>query len=67
MSFNYQGAIKREWVTDYKVSETGRTFVVFSCPFCDAKIKGYVWSLAGSGKRCYCGVMHRLTGSYWEK
>ena len=26
------------------------------CPFCDTVTEAYVWSLAGSGKRCECGA-----------
>lgn len=27
------------------------------CPFCQAEVKAYDWSLAGSGKRCACGAV----------
>lgn len=30
---------------------------VAACPFCGARAKLFLWSLAGSGKRCACGAM----------
>ena len=51
----------------YKVF--GRSFVYITCPFCEVRVKAYIWSLAGGGKRCDCGALHdnmgrshRLTG-----
>jgi hypothetical protein len=29
------------------------------CPFCDAKISCYLWSISGSGKKCSCGAILR--------
>lgn len=37
-------------------STMGRTRVEIICPFCSARVIAYLWSLAGSGKRCECGV-----------
>lgn len=34
------------------VSEFGRSTVFVTCPFCGRRTEAYVWSLAGSGKRC---------------
>ena len=34
-------------------SEMGRSYIWIECPFCSsAAVKGYIWSLAGGGKRC---------------
>jgi ribosomal protein S27E len=41
-----------------KRSRFGRTTVEVQCPFCGAVVVAYVWSLAGSGKRCTCGALH---------
>lgn len=38
-------------------SEVGRTFVHVTCPFCGATVEAFLWSLAGSGKRCACGAV----------
>ena len=38
-------------------SEHGRSTAVIRCPFCQRKITVYIWSLAGSGKRCDCGAL----------
>lgn len=40
----------------------GRTSVVFDCPFCGLETRAYIWSLAGSGKRCPCGAKHSWLG-----
>lgn len=40
--------------------KSGRVQRVYGirCPFCDVTTEAYVWSLAGSGKRCECGAVH---------
>ena len=30
----------------------GRSYIRFVCPFCGERIKAYVWSFYGGGKRC---------------
>lgn len=40
-------------------SGTGKSTIKIRCPYCDATVVAYVWSLAGSGKRCTCGAIHR--------
>lgn len=35
----------------------GRTYTNIACPFCGAKVRAYIWSLYGGGKRCYCGAL----------
>ena len=42
---------------------SGRRTRTIQCPFCDCEIEAYVWSLAGSGKRCYCGAKHDFYGT----
>lgn len=37
---------------------TGRSTVTVTCPFCGTDTQAYLWSLAGSGKRCECGAVH---------
>jgi hypothetical protein len=49
---------ERLYEVAYRVSETGRSRVGIRCPFCDVVTEAYVWSLAGSGKRCECGAVH---------
>lgn len=39
--------------------QNGRTLAAILCPFCGCTTEAYVWSLAGSGKRCGdCGALH---------
>lgn len=47
------------------VSEHGRSRCKIKCPFCSDIITVYLWSLAGSGKKCSCGAIH--TGGYTIK
>lgn len=34
----------------------GHRNVELNCPFCGAWVRCYLWSLAGSGKKCPCGA-----------
>jgi hypothetical protein len=43
------------------VSHVGRSYGFVDCPFCHTTVRVYLWSLAGSGKRCPCGAL--LTSS----
>lgn len=50
-----------------RVSEAGRTRIEIECPFCREQFWAYVWSLAGSGKRCpKCKALHYRTGAFKE-
>jgi hypothetical protein len=40
------------------VSAHGRSRYNIECPYCHAIVVAYIWSLAGSGKRCPCGAKH---------
>ena len=37
--------------------EVGRILVRIICPFCEEHVHAYLWSLAGSGKKCDCGAV----------
>lgn len=54
----------REWrQIGEPISEMGRRRVRVECPFCFTTFWGFVWSLAGGGKRCpNCGAKHTLMG-----
>lgn len=43
-------------------STMGRSIVWITCPFCGTEVTAYLWSLAGSGKRCPCGAKHNGYG-----
>lgn len=54
---------------DYRVldrrSEMGRSRVFIECPFCKGRFWAYVWSLAGSGKKCpHCEAFHGSMAAY---
>lgn len=44
-------------VVDRQPAMNGRSTVAIRCPFCGCVTEARVWSLAGSGKRCECGVL----------
>lgn len=46
-----------------KWSEMGKTRIEVKCPFCSAHMIAYLWSLAGSGKKCSCGAKLHSDGS----
>jgi hypothetical protein len=43
---------QREWGSLGYRSEFGRSSIRIECPFCGTITRAYVWSLAGSGKKC---------------
>lgn len=44
----------------------GRTMITIRCPWCNETFDAYVWSLAGSGKRCpNCRSLH-TSASAWR-
>lgn len=47
-------------------SEIGKSAVHIECPFCRAVSTAYLWSLAGSGKRCSCGAMFTSYGEAYQ-
>jgi hypothetical protein len=47
-----------------RTSRMGRSSVTITCPCCGTHCKAYVWSLAGSGKRCPNEACQALHGSY---
>lgn len=36
------------------------------CPFCEEMLEVYIWSFAGSGKRCSCGALLGMYGCVKE-
>lgn len=39
----------------------GRSRILIECPYCQKRVWGFLWSLAGSGKKCPgCGAKHTL-------
>ena len=42
----------------------GRSYIYILCPFCGTRVRAYIWSLAGSGKKCLCGAKHTQLGGY---
>ena len=43
-------------------STHGRSTCTIECPFCGRRVMAYIWSLAGSGKKCECGALHSNMG-----
>lgn len=47
-------------------SRHGRSTMMVKCPFCEEELEVYIWSLAGSGKRCSCGALLGMYGCVKE-
>ena len=46
----------------------GKSSVIIECPFCGDRVIAFVWSLAGSGKRCTCKeVIHHTRISFRDR
>jgi hypothetical protein len=56
-------SISVTWETLRKRS--GRTTVTTVCPFCGSQVQAYLWSLAGTGKRCACGALLSQTAAFF--
>lgn len=41
---------------------SGRSYCYITCPFCLARVKTFIWSLCGGGKKCDCGAIHTSMG-----
>src|SRR4030095_4133943 len=54
----------RTYFSDHYRSAFGKSSIVITCPFCGDKVKAYLWSLAGTGKKCVCGAIHNHYRSY---
>jgi hypothetical protein len=56
---------------DYKSfnysSEFSRSNILIECPFCNNRIRAYVWSLCGCGKKCACGAIHSGSGETFKE
>lgn len=66
VSTNGKYELRQHDKSDYR-SESGRSSVSIKCPFCGMSIRAFVWSLAGHGKKCYCGVLHNSWGVSMRK
>ena len=40
-----------------KSSRHGKSTMMVKCPFCGRELEVYIWSFAGSGKKCSCGAL----------
>lgn len=47
-------------------SRHGRSTMMVKCPFCEEELEVYIWSFAGSGKRCSCGALLGMYGCVKE-
>ena len=44
-----------------KSSRHGKSTMMIKCPFCEREIEVYIWSFAGSGKKCSGTLLERFT------
>lgn len=53
----------KTWVAVDSHSAHGKSYIRIKCPHCNSITKAYLWSLAGSGKKCTgCGAIHGSFG-----
>ena len=60
MQIRWNGVLREKRDIEYfrrGVSEHGRSTGYIRCPFCGCEVMVYLWSFAGCGKRCGCGVL----------
>lgn len=62
-----KSAERREHERSGVNSAAGRSYYYITCPFCNASVKTYVWSIAGGGKRCPCGALHTSLGATYKR
>lgn len=68
MKVEYDRTQQRAYGVISRRSQMGKTRILIACPFCQGTFWAYVWSLAGSGKRCeHCGAWHGSFGAYPKK
>jgi hypothetical protein len=53
--------VSRETAADSTGRRTQKTITAV-CPFCQAEVRIFVWSLCGSGKLCRCGALFQSGG-----
>lgn len=49
-----------------KSSRHGKSTMMVRCPFCESEIEVYIWSFAGSERRCSCGALLEMYGCVKE-
>jgi hypothetical protein len=58
----------REWTGEgYYSLPNGRSYIYIRCPYCGARVRAHVWSLAGSGKNCLCGAEFASFGCAYKE
>jgi len=60
-------AVRKHIAHSYR-SRHGRSSIIIVCPWCGQEVEAFIWSLAGSGKRCDCkDVIHYMSVSAKRK
>lgn len=57
---------RREYESGGRFPGVGRSYTWILCPFCGDRVKAYLWSLAGCGKRCACGALFSAHGEAFK-
>lgn len=58
---------RRDCEVRHSSSAVGRSTGSIVCPFCATLVEVYLWSLAGSGKRCECGALLTWGAAYKQR
>lgn len=57
MDYDYKNGVQYSHTANFSMP-SGRTYCYITCPFCQAQVKAFIWSLCGGGKKCDCGAKH---------
>lgn len=53
-----------KWVCVGESNRVGHPIIYIKCPFCQTTTGAFMWSLAGSGKKCWgCNAVHHWMGN----
>lgn len=66
--FHKKGTVHKTYSYSRPYSEFAKSSIDIHCPFCEAVVTAYIWSLSGGGKRCDgCGAMFGTGGDAFKK
>ncbi len=58
-----EGVTHRVYENSSTYAAVGTSYCYIKCPFCGDRVKTYIWSISGGGKRCDCGALFDSRGN----
>jgi len=54
---------QKEYTSTRGLAQHGKSYIYITCPFCSTKVRAFIWSLSGGGKKCpECKAIHTSYG-----